>query len=99
MQRTFEENLFFKVHAFSHYFSKALGGVAFKDLDHTFDLALSIASMDVELLKSSFADLKKVDIETVRVFVDSLDDQAMTALSFIIKMADIEPYLVRTEDL
>ena len=49
MQRTFEENLFFKVHAFSHYFSKALGGVAFKDLDHTFDLALSIASMDVEL--------------------------------------------------
>ena len=94
-----EENLFFKVHAFSHYFSKALGGVAFKDLDHTFDLALSIASMDVELLKSSFADLKKADMGTVRTFIDSLDDQAMTALSFIIKMAEIEPSLVHTEDL
>ena len=99
MQRIFEENLFFKVHAFSHYFSKALGGVAFKDLDHTFDLALSIASMDVELLKSSFADLKKADMGTVRTFIDSLDDQAMTALSFIIKMAEIEPSLVHTEDL
>ena len=99
MQKTFEENPFFEVHAFSHYFSDALAGVAFKDLDQAFDLGLSIASMDIELFKSSFADLKKVDIETVRVFVDSLDDQAMTALSFIIKMADIEPYLVRTEDL
>lgn len=99
MQKTFEENPFFEVHAFSHYFSKALGGVAFKNIDHAFDLALSIASMDIELFKSSFADLKKVDMETVLVFVDSLDDQAMTALSFIIKMADIEPYLVQTEDL
>ncbi|WP_218945722.1 hypothetical protein, partial [Acinetobacter sp. YH16049] len=66
---------------------------------HTFDLALSIASMDVELLKSSFADLKKADMGTVRTFIDSLDDQAMTALSFIIKMAEIEPSLVHTEDL
>ena len=73
--------------------------MAFKDLDHTFDLALSIASMDVELLKSSFADLKKADMGTVRTFIDSLDDQAMTALSFIIKMAEIEPYLLHTEDL
>ena len=73
--------------------------MAFKDLDHTFDLALSIASMDVELLKSSFADLKKADMGTVRTFIDSLDDQAMTALSFIIKMAEIEPSLVHTEDL
>ena len=99
MQKTFEESPFFEVHAFRHYFSKALGGVAFKDLDHTFDLALSIASMDVELLKSSFADLKKADMGTVRTFIDSLDDQAMTALSFIIKMAEIEPSLVHTEDL
>ncbi|WP_180097732.1 MULTISPECIES: hypothetical protein [unclassified Acinetobacter] len=94
MQKTFEENPFFEVHAFSHYFRKALGGVAFKDLDHAFDLALSIASMDTELFKSSFVDLKKADMETVRTFIDSLDDQAMTALSFIIKMAEIEPYLV-----
>lgn len=94
MQKTFEENPFFEVHAFSHYFSKTLGDVAFKDLDHAFDLALSIASMDIELFKSSFVDLKKADMETVRAFIDSLDDQAMTALSFIIKMAEIEPYLV-----
>ena len=53
MQKTFEENPFFEVHDFSHYFSKALGDVAFKDLDHAFDLALSIASMNVELFKSS----------------------------------------------
>lgn len=99
MQKTFEENPFFEVHAFSRYFSEALGGVAFKDLNHAFDLALSIASMDIELLKSSFADLKKADMETVWSFIDSLDDQAMTALSFIIKMAEIEPYLVHTEDL
>lgn len=98
MQKTFEENPFFEVHAFSHYFSKALGDIAFKDLDHAFDLALSIASMDIELLKSSFVDLKKADMETVRTFIDSLDDQAMTALSFIIKMAEIEPYLVYTEE-
>lgn len=94
MQKTFEENPFFEVHAFSYYFSKALESVAFKDLDHAFDLALSIASMDVELFKSSFVDLKKADMETVRTFIDSLDDQAMTVLSFIIKMAEIEPYLV-----
>ena len=94
MQKTFEENPFFEVHAFSHYFSDALAGVAFKDLDQAFDLALSIASMDIELFKSSFVDLKKADMETVRTFIDSLDDQAMTALSFIIKMAEIEPYLV-----
>ena len=94
MQKTFEENPFFEVHAFSHYFSKALGGVSFKNIDHTFDLALSIASMDIELFKSSFADLKKADMETVKKFIGSLDDQAMTALSFIIKMAEIEPYLV-----
>ena len=99
MQKTFEENPFFEVHAFSYYFSEALGRVAFKDIDHAFDLALSIASMDVELLKSSFADLKKADMGTVRTFIDSLDDQAMTALSFIIKMAEIEPSLVHTEDL
>ena len=99
MQKTFEENPFFEVHAFSYYFSKALESVAFKDLDHAFNLALSIASMDVELLKSSFADLKKADMGTVRTFIDSLDDQAMTALSFIIKMAEIEPSLVHTEDL
>ena len=92
------KTLFFEVHAFSHYFSEALGRVAFKDIDHAFDLALSIASMNIELFKSSFADLKKVDMETVRVFVDSLDDQAMTAMSFIIKMAEIEPYLVHTEE-
>lgn len=98
MQKTFEENPFFEVHAFSHYFSKALGYVAFKDLDHAFDLALSIACMNIELFKSSFADLKKADMEMVRAFVDSLDDQAMTALSFIIKMAEIEPYLVHTEE-
>jgi hypothetical protein len=94
MQKTFEENPFFELHAFSHYFSEALESVAFNDLDHAFDLALSIASMDVELFKSSFADLKKEDMKTVRTFIDSLDDQAMTALSFIIKMAEIEPYLV-----
>lgn len=94
MQKTFEENPFFEVHAFSHYFSEALVGVAFRDLDHAFDLAFSIASMDVELYKRSFVDLKKEDMETVRTFIDSLDDQAMTALSFIIKMAEIEPYLV-----
>ena len=98
MQKTFEENPFFEVHAFSHYFSDALAGVAFKDLDQAFDLALSIASMDIELFKSSFADLKKADMETVKKFIDSLDDQAMTALSFIIKMAEIEPYLVHTEE-
>ena len=94
MQKTFEENPFFEVHAFSHYFSEALESVAFKDLDHAFDLALSIASMDIELFKSSFVVLKKEDMEMVRTFIDSLDDQAMTALSFIIKMAEIEPYLV-----
>lgn len=98
MQKTFEENPFFEVHAFSHYFSKALGYVDFKDLDHAFDLALSIASMDIELFKSSFVDLKKAHMETVRAFIDSLDDQAMTALSFIIKLAEIEPYLVHTEE-
>ena len=98
MQKTFEENPFFEVHAFSHYFSKALGGVAFKNLDHAFDLALSIASMDAELFKSSFVDLKNADMETVWAFIDSLDDQAMTALSFIIKMAEIEPYLIHTEE-
>ena len=99
MQKTFEENPFFEVHAFSHYFSDALAGVAFKDLDQAFDLGLSIASMDIELFKSSFVDLKNADMETVWVFIDSLDDQAMTALSFIIKMAEIEPSLVHTEDL
>lgn len=99
MQKTFEENPFFEVHAFSHYFSEALESVTFKDIDHAFDLAFSIASMDIELFKSSFADLKKADMETVKKFIDSLDDQVMTALSFIIKMAEIEPYLVRTEDL
>ena len=99
MQKTFEENPFFFFYAFSHYFSKALADVAFKDLDHAFDIALSIASMDVELFKGSFADLKTADMETVRSFIDSLDYQAMTALSFIIKMAEIEPYLVHTEDL
>ena len=98
MQKTFEENPFFEMHAFSHYFSKALGGVSFKNIDHTFDLALSIASMDIELFKSFFADLKKADMETVKKFIGSLDDQAMTALSFIIKMAEIEPYLVHTEE-
>lgn len=98
MQKTFEENPFFEVHAFSHYFSEFFQNVAFKDLDHAFDLALSIASMDTELFKSSFVDLKKADMEMVRTFIDSLDDQAMTALSFIIKMAEIEPYLVYTEE-
>lgn len=97
MHRTFDEIPFFAVHAFSHYFSEALENVAFKSLDEAFDLALSIASMDSELFKTIFMSLEKMDRHEVLKFIESLDEPAMVALNFIIKTAEIEPYLLYWE--
>lgn len=97
MHRTFDEIPFFEVHAFSHYFSEALENVAFKSLDEAFDLALSIASMDSEFFKTIFMSLEKMDRHEVLKFIESLDEPAMVALNFIIKTAEIEPYLLYWE--
>lgn len=97
MHRTFDEIPFFEVHAFSHYFSEAMEDVAFKSLDEAFDLALSIASMDSELFKTIFMSLEKMDRQEVLKFIESLDEPAMVALNFIIKTAEIEPYLLYWE--
>lgn len=97
MHKTFDEIPFFEVHAFSHYFSEALENVAFKSLDEAFDLALSIASMDSELFKTIFMSLEKMGRHEVLKFIESLDEPAMVALNFIIKTAEIEPYLLYWE--
>lgn len=100
MQKTFEEVPFFEVHAFSHYFSKALKDIRFKSLDAAFDLAFSISAMDAALCKKILIELQETEKKIVLSFIESLDRSVMERLNFIIKVAEIEPYLIhwRNED-
>lgn len=53
--------------------------------------------MDSELFKSIFMSLEKMDRQGVLKFIESLDEPAIVALNFIIKTAEIEPYLIYWE--